>query len=114
MHAKTVISFLSAALLVSAPAFSRQPDPRPATSSSSTAMDTRAQSRTILGTVKAYEAGKKLAVLNSDQILEVFRLDDDKTTAKINPSVAVGMEVKVLETMKDGQRTLTVEPLRKM
>ena len=114
MPAKAFTSFLTAALLVSAPAFSLQPDARPSKSNSSTAMDAPAQNRTILGTVKEYEAGKKLAVLTSDKILEVFRLDDEKTTAKINPSVVVGVEVKVLEMMKDGKRTLTVEPLGKM
>ena len=114
MPAKAFTSFLTAALLVSAPALSQPPDARPSKSTSSTAMDAPAQNRTILGTVKEYEVGKKLAVLTSDKIMEVFRLDDEKTTANINPSVAVGVEVKVLEMMKDGKRTLTVEPLGKM
>lgn len=112
MPAKAVTTLLSAALLVSAPAFTQKLDPGPAKSTAT--MDAPAQNRTILGTVKEFEAGKKLAVLTSDQIMEIFRLDDGKTTAKINPSVTVGVEVKVLETMKDGKRSLTVEPVGKM
>ncbi len=114
MPAKNITTFLSAALLATAPAFSQQLDRGPAKSGPSAAMDKPAQSRTIMGTVKEYQAGKKLAVLTSDKIVEIFKLDDDKTTANIHPSVAVGVEVKVLETMNDGKRSLTVEPIAKM
>jgi hypothetical protein len=34
-------------------------------------------------------------------------------TATIDPSVAVGTQVKIVETVNDGGRSLTVEPISK-
>jgi hypothetical protein len=115
MLGKTMTAFLSAALLVSAPALTGQdnPRPQPAKSSASATSETKAQSRTIRGTVKEYEAGKKLTILTADKMVEVFRLDDGTVTATIDPSVSVGTQVKVVETVNDSGRSLTVEPISK-
>lgn len=64
----------------------------------------------VVGTVKEFEAGKKLKVLVGKKT-HSFDLDEKKVNTTVDPAVAVGSKVKVIES-KDasGKMTLTVNP----
>ena len=64
----------------------------------------------FIGTVKEFEAGKMLKVLVGKKI-HTFNLDAKGMTATVDPSVAVGSKVKVVESKAaDGSKTLAVTP----
>lgn len=65
---------------------------------------------TVVGTVKEYEAGKKIKVLVGKKTRS-FALDSKSVSTSVDPSVAVGSKVMVIESKTaDGIKTLTVNP----
>ena len=65
---------------------------------------------TVVGTVKEYEAGKKIKVLVGKKT-KSFSLDSKSVATTVDPSVAVGSKVKVIESKTaDGMKTLSVNP----
>lgn len=61
----------------------------------------KSEALTVIGTVTAYEVGKKLEVLTGDKESRTFDLSDAKTTAAIAPDVKVGSRVTVTQTTAD-------------
>jgi len=75
-----------------------------------TAGTAKSKTHTIVGTVKEYQAGKELKVLVGKKT-HSFKLDSKTMSATVDPSVAVGSKVKVVETKNaEGIKTLTVNP----
>lgn len=65
---------------------------------------------TVEGTVKEYEAGKKITVLVGKKTRS-FTLDSKSVNTQVDPSVAVGTKVKIVESKDaNGIKTLTVNP----
>ncbi|MEO8054249.1 MAG: hypothetical protein ABI768_03805 [Acidobacteriota bacterium] len=65
---------------------------------------------TVVGTVTAYEAGKKIEVMTADKKSRSFRLDAKDTAASIDSGVNVGSRVRVTEqTGDDRARRVTVK-----
>lgn len=65
---------------------------------------------TVVGTVTAYEPGKKIEVLTAEKATRDFRLDAKDTVVAIDPAVAVGSRVRLTEqTGDDKARHLTVK-----
>lgn len=65
---------------------------------------------TVVGTVTAFEAGKKIEVMTAEKKTRSFNLDAKDTAASIDPGVAVGSRVRVTEqTGDDKARRLTVK-----
>ncbi len=70
----------------------------------------KTKSHTVVGTVKEFEAGKKLKVLVGKKT-RTFALDSKSVATTVDPSVAVGSKVKVVESKNpEGVKTLTVNP----
>jgi hypothetical protein len=70
----------------------------------------KSKDHTVVGTVKEYEAGKKIEVLVGKKTRS-FALDSKSVSATVDPAVAVGSKVKVVESESaDGMKTLTVNP----
>ena len=70
----------------------------------------KSKSHTIVGTVKEYEAGKELKVLVGKKT-HSYSLDSKTVNTIVDPSVAVGSKVKIIETKNaEGIKTLTVNP----
>ncbi len=70
----------------------------------------KSKSHTVVGTVKEYEAGKKLKVLVGKKTRS-FALDSKSVATTVDPSVVVGSKVKVVESKNaEGVKTLTVNP----
>ena len=77
------------------------------TSSSGTAKST---DHSVVGTVKYYVAGKKIKVLVGKKT-HTFALDSKTVGTTVDPSVAVGSKVRVVESKDaNGIKTLTVTP----
>lgn len=75
-----------------------------------TAGTAKSKAHTVVGTVKEYEAGKSLKVLVGKKT-HSFTLDSKSVTTTVDPSVAVGSKVKVVESKNaEGMKTLTVNP----
>ncbi len=65
---------------------------------------------TVVGTVKSYDAGKKLKVKVGKKTRS-FDLNAHNVTTTVDPAVAVGSKVRVVESKNpDGTKTLTVSP----
>ena len=65
---------------------------------------------TVIGTVTAYEPGKKIEVLTAEKKTRGFSLDAKDTFASVDPGVAVGSRVKLTEqTGDDKSRRVTVK-----
>ncbi len=67
---------------------------------------------TVVGTVTAYDPGKKIEVVTAEKKSRSFRLDANDTRASVDPGVAVGSRVKVTEskgTEKARQVTVKLE-----
>ena len=65
---------------------------------------------TVVGTVKSYDAGKTLKVKVGKKTRS-FDLDAHDVTTTVDPAVAVGSKVRVVEAKSpDGTKTLTVSP----
>ena len=70
------------------------------------------RAHTVVGTVKEYEAGKKIKVLVGKKTRS-FTLDSKSMNTTVDPSVAVGTKVKIVESKDaNGMKTLTVNPER--
>jgi hypothetical protein len=73
--------------------------------------NTKTKAKTVIGTVKTLDAGKKIVVTGPKNKDYSFDLDDKDMTATVDPAVAVGNKVKVHEGTDDaGKKTLTVSP----
>jgi hypothetical protein len=71
----------------------------------------KSKDHTVVGTVKTYEAGKKIKVLVGKKT-HSFVLDSKSVNTTVDPAVAVGTKVKVVESKNaDGIKTLTVNPV---
>jgi hypothetical protein len=71
---------------------------------------TTSKAHTVVGTVKEYEAGKSIKVLVGKKTRS-FALDSKSVTTTVDPAVAVGSKVKIVESKNaDGVKTLTVNP----
>ncbi len=75
-----------------------------------TAGTTKSKDHIVVGTVKEFEAGKQIKVLVGKKT-HSFALDSKGVNTSVDPAVAVGSKVKVIES-KDasGIKTLTVNP----
>ncbi len=72
--------------------------------------DTKMKTEVVIGTVKEYEAGKKIKVMGPKDKDFTFDLDEN---VGMKAPVAVGDRVKVTYTKTDsGQKVTTVEPYR--
>jgi len=73
--------------------------------------NTKTKGKTVIGSVKTLDAGKKLVVTGPKDKDYSFDLDDKDMTANVDPAVAVGAKVKVVESTDDaGKKMLTVSP----
>ncbi|HET7451419.1 MAG TPA: hypothetical protein VFL12_01640 [Thermoanaerobaculia bacterium] len=73
--------------------------------------NTKTKGKTVIGTVKTYDAGKKIVVTGPKDKDYSFDLDDKDMTTNVDPAVAVGNKVKVHESTDDsGKKMLTVSP----
>lgn len=73
--------------------------------------NTKTKGKTVIGTVKELDAGKKITVTGPKNKDYSFDLNASDTTANVDPAVAVGNKVKVVEATDDaGKKTLTVAP----
>jgi hypothetical protein len=71
---------------------------------------TTAKTQTYLGTVKEFESGKSIKVLLGKKTRS-FSLDSKTVATTVDPAVAVGSKVKVVQTTDaNGNKTLTVNP----
>lgn len=65
---------------------------------------------TVVGTVTAFEAGKKIEVVTAEKKSHSFRLDAKDTAASVDAGVNVGSRVRVTEhTGEDKARRVTVK-----
>ena len=111
---RRVIGVLSAALLFGAPVFAQQEPSKPyGDEKKISTADPTGQIKTVEGTVKEFEAGKKLVVTTADNRTMTFRLDQKGMALNLDPSVAVGSQVKVTEQKSGDTKSLTVEPVSK-
>ena len=70
----------------------------------------KSSEHTVVGTVKSYTAGKKIKVLVGKKTRS-FDLDSRSVSTSVDPSVAVGSKVKVIESRNaEGMKTITVNP----
>jgi len=73
--------------------------------------NTKTKGKTVIGTVKTLEAGKTIVVTGPKNKDYSFALDDKDMTANVDPAIAVGNKVKVVEkTDEAGKKTLAVSP----
>ena len=75
------------------------------TKSSSPDGSDKARTETVVGTVKAYEAGKKLTVTGPKKKNYSFDLDQETS---LTGAVAIGDRVKVTYTKANGHKKVTV------
>jgi hypothetical protein len=117
MTGKTFAVLVSASLLAGSVAFAQQQTTEKtmaqekATSTTQNHKTWKSKSKTVIGTVKEYQAGEKLEVTGPKSKEYTFDLDQSHTTATVDPSVAVGTRVKVVsKTDTAGKTTITVKP----
>jgi hypothetical protein len=67
--------------------------------------DTKIKTETVVGTVKEYEAGRKIKVLGPQD--KIYSFDLDKAV-RVEGAVAVGQMAKVEWTKEDGKERVTV------
>src|SRR6185369_9201742 len=71
----------------------------------------KGKTETYIGTVTTYTAGKKIVVTTGEKKTESFDLDAKDTVATVDPKVAVGSRVKLVDEKNDaGQHKITVTP----
>ena len=72
----------------------------------------KTETETVVGTVTELGPGKRIVILTGDGGKHSYDLDDKKTSASIDRSVAVGTKVR-LDAVKesDGRRSLQVVPV---
>ena len=74
--------------------------------------DTKTKTEVVIGTVKDYEAGKKITVTGPDNNDHSFDLDENAT---VKTGVAVGQTVQVEYTKTEtGEKVMVVAPSKKM
>ncbi len=102
-------ALLTSALLLAAPVFASPRSPgQNRNGSAATAQESR--SRSVTGTVLAYEPGKLLRIKTADNKVKTFNLSQEGLTSSIDPGVAVGSQVTATETHEGKTRTLTAVP----
>lgn len=70
----------------------------------------KAAVETVVGTVTAYEPGKKIEVMTAEKKSHGFKLDATDTAAAVDPGVSVGSRVRITEqTGNDRARRVTVK-----
>lgn len=73
--------------------------------------NTKTKGKKVIGTVKSLEAGKKIVVTGPKNKDYSFDLDDKDMTANVDPAIAVGNKVEVIESTDDaGKKMLKVSP----
>jgi hypothetical protein len=74
-------------------------------------LKTHTGERTFMGKVTEYLPGKSLTVTSADKKMESFKLDDNDVITNIDPTVAMGVQVRVV-VRKDasGKKSVSVEP----
>ena len=71
----------------------------------------KSKDHVVVGTVKTFTAGKKIKVLVGKKT-HSFVLNSKSVTTTVDPTVAVGSKVKVVESKNaDGMKTLTINPV---
>lgn len=112
MNRKFFSSALSVLLLGGTAAFAddkpmERTDEKKVTTTEGTA---KLKDHIVVGTVKEFEAGKEIKVLVGKKT-HSFSLDSKNVNTTVDPSVAVGSKVKVIESKDaNGIKTLTVNP----
>lgn len=81
------------------------------TATSETTLETSAgteksKTETVIGTVTAYEAGKKIEVLTGTSDNHSFDLNDKDTTVNIDGAVKIGSKVSLTESTDDAGRKI--------
>ena len=106
---KLCIAVLSSAFLLAPGAFAQKKPTQPKTTDAGL---TKTKSHNAVGTVKEYNEGKSIVVTTAKGKHRKFRLSGDNLTANVPWGVAVGSDVKVVETKdSSGHKTVTVEPI---
>ncbi len=109
MNRKIFSSVLSVLLLGGTAAFA---DDKPMEKKNETTMAgaTETKDHVVVGTVKEFEAGKELKILVGNET-HSFALDAKDVNISVDPAIAVGSKVKVIESKDaNGIKTLTVNP----
>ena len=121
-HNKVLLTVLSAALLAASAAVAddqkKDPSANSVEQTNQTATTTSSgtiknKTETVIGEVKSYEPGKSIEVSVPGKVIKnrTFDLDAKDTVAKVDPAVAVGSRVKVMQkTDNNGHKTVDVEP----
>ena len=112
MNRKLFAGALSALLLGGGAAVAQQPMEKTVEKKVTTSGGTtKSKDHVFVGKVKEYEAGKKIKVLVGKKT-HSFDLDEKSVNTTVDPAVAVGSKVKVVESKNaDGIKTLTVNPV---
>ncbi|SRR5579884_300990 len=115
MNRKILGTVFSAALAMAGVGYaqtqSNSPSSQNPASTSQSTSTSHAKTRTMTGEVKDYTAGKSLEVTTRGNRTQKFDLSDPNMTANIDPSVAVGTRVRIMEsTDASGHKTLDVKP----
>lgn len=114
MNHKTLASAALTCLLVGGSAALAQNTPMEKTDEkkvTTTEGTMKSKDHVVVGTVKAYTAGKKIKVLVGKKT-HSFALNSKSVNTTVDPAVAVGSKVKVIESKNaDGIKTLTVNPV---
>jgi hypothetical protein len=107
MNRKIFASAVSLLLLGGTTAFGQmeKTEEKKVTTSSVT---TKTKDHVVVGIVKEYQAGEKIKVLVGKKTRS-FDLDEKSVSTAVDPKVAVGSRVKVVESKDaNGKKTLTV------
>lgn len=123
---KTMLALAAGALLLGTTAFAQQPSTTKKTTETTVATGgqvekteektvkspagkTKAKTLTVIGTVKEFEAGKSIKVATSKKKSHKFSLNAKDVGVTVDPEVAVGVKVKVVQTTdENGIKTLTI------
>jgi hypothetical protein len=110
MNRKILSSVLSVLLLGGTATFADDKSMEKTDEKTTTAGATEAKDHIVVGTVKEFEAGKELKILVGKE-MRSFALDAKDVNTSVDPAVAVGGKVKVVESkVANGIKTLTVIP----
>ena len=83
------------------------------TTHSESGQKTKTKSMRLIGSVKSIDAGKSIVVTGPKDKDYSFNLDDKNLISKVDPAVAVGDKVRVVQRTDDaGMKTLTVAPYK--
>ena len=113
MNRKVFASALSVLLLGAPAAFAQdkpmeKTDEKKVTTESGTS---KSKTHTYVGTVKEFEAGKEIKVVVGKKTHK-FSLDKPSVETTVDPSVAVGKKVRIVETKNaEGVKSLKINPV---